>query len=121
MAGVGLNKKNFTELQKFDCNCNDCKHMVRDFDTYRKWEQLSKELQLKEFERKKTEAFRIANECKDENGKKTLLSIASKMKFMFDKSGLLQYGKCQKFNKQVSFIPSTCQLETQKCFEHRRM
>jgi hypothetical protein len=30
------------------------------------------------------------------------------------------YGTCTKFNKLVSFIPNTCQLETQSCFEHRR-
>lgn len=32
----------------------------------------------------------------------------------------LQFGKCSKFNKEVSFIPNTCQLETQKCFIHRK-
>lgn len=116
-----MTKEIIFELQLIDCNCNDCKHMVRDFDTYRKWEQWNKELQEKKFERKKAEAFRIANECEDQQGKKTLLAIANKMKFMFDKSGLLQYGNCQKFSKQVSFIPGICQLETQQCFEHRRI
>ncbi len=32
----------------------------------------------------------------------------------------LAFGQCDKFNKPVSFIPETCQLETQECFEHRR-
>jgi len=32
----------------------------------------------------------------------------------------LAYGDCEKFNKSVSFIPETCQLETQTCFEHRK-
>lgn len=32
----------------------------------------------------------------------------------------LQFGKCEKFNKAVSFIPVTCQLETQNCFIHRK-
>lgn len=31
------------------------------------------------------------------------------------------YGNCTKFNKEVSFIPGTCQLETQDCFKHRRL
>lgn len=30
------------------------------------------------------------------------------------------YGNCTKFNKPVSFIPNTCMLENQKCFQHRR-
>jgi hypothetical protein len=33
----------------------------------------------------------------------------------------LQFGFCNKFNKEVSFIPNTCQLETQQCFKHRRI
>lgn len=32
----------------------------------------------------------------------------------------INYGNCTKLNKQVSFIPNTCQLDTQECFEHRR-
>jgi hypothetical protein len=33
----------------------------------------------------------------------------------------LHYGTCVKFDKIVTFIPNTCQLETQECFEHRRL
>jgi len=32
----------------------------------------------------------------------------------------LAFGNCIKFNKPVSFIPTTCQLETQHCFVHRK-
>ena len=32
----------------------------------------------------------------------------------------LTFGVCRKFEKPVSFIPETCQLETQTCFEHRK-
>lgn len=32
----------------------------------------------------------------------------------------LAFGNCTKFNKLVSFIPETCQLETQSCFKHRK-
>ena len=32
----------------------------------------------------------------------------------------LSYGECKKFHKDVSFIPEVCQIETQKCFQHRR-
>lgn len=33
----------------------------------------------------------------------------------------LQFGKCEKLNKDISFIPNTCQLDTQECFEHRKL
>jgi hypothetical protein len=32
----------------------------------------------------------------------------------------LAFGDCLKFKKPVSFIPVTCQIETQQCFEHRK-
>ena len=32
----------------------------------------------------------------------------------------LQYGNCAKLGKPVSFIPNTCQIETQGCFENRK-
>jgi hypothetical protein len=33
----------------------------------------------------------------------------------------LSFGNCTKFSKSVSFIPNVCQLETQHCFEHRKL
>lgn len=45
---------------------------------------------------------------------------ANKMKFQFDKKEVsIQYGKCIKFNKDVTFIPGICQLNTRECFMHR--
>lgn len=32
----------------------------------------------------------------------------------------VQYGRCAKFNKDVSFLPNTCQIDTQTCFENRK-
>lgn len=69
------------ELQNIDCNCNDCKFMVRDFDKLKKHKE------------------------------------------SYEGTGLmdrLAFGNCTKFNKDVSFIPETCQLHTQECFKHRR-
>ncbi len=115
-----MDKESIYELQRVDCNCNDCFFMKRNFETYAKWEDWNRRYQQQVFEKKREEAFKIAEACEDEVGKKTLLIMANKMKFHFDKSSLLQYGQCQKFEKQVSFIPMTCQIETQKCFIHRR-
>ncbi len=69
-----MTKESLIELQKIDCNCNDCKHMQRDLSKPPKKEKPSP----------------------------------------------INYGDCLKFNKPVSFIPNTCQLDTQKCFTHRR-
>jgi hypothetical protein len=70
------------ELQLIDCNCNDCKFMVRDLEKLNRHKQ----------------------------------SFAGTG--LMDK---LNFGNCTKFSKSVSFIPATCQLETQHCFEHRKL
>ena len=41
------------------------------------------------------------------------------MKWQFQDDCAIHYGVCGKLNKDVSFIPNTCQLETQKCFDLR--
>ncbi len=91
------------ELQKIDCNCNDCKFMIRDFEKYKKSRDWHYKLQL--------DYFTLIKEKTED----------TKMRFEFDSSvASINYGHCEKFNKPVSFIPNTCQLETQQCFEHRR-
>ncbi len=107
------------ELQKIDCNCNDCIFMERDLVTYKKWEDWHRKLDLEEFERAKAKAIADALAVTDIKSRKSMLNIAEKMKFQFQKSNLLNYGKCKKFNKPVSFIPNICQIETQECFVHR--
>lgn len=81
-----MDKDSVFELQKIDCNCNDCKHMKRDFEKYKSYDKL----------------------YKNANGQVEKPSYR------------LQYGDCLKLNKPVSFIPCVCQLDTQKCFEHRK-
>lgn len=115
-----MDKESIYQLQKIDCNCNDCKFMVRDLATYQKWYDYHFNLDLIEFENRKAKAIEDAKNIEDERGRESMLRIAHKMKHQFDKSKLLQYGNCEKYGKSVSFIPATCQLETQQCFEHRR-
>tara|TARA_R110000824_G_scaffold114161_2_gene264463 strand:+ start:678 stop:914 length:237 start_codon:yes stop_codon:yes gene_type:complete len=76
-----MNNTGVFELQKLDCNCNDCKFMVRDFE-------------------------------KLKTHKESYIGTG-----LIDR---LSFGKCNKFNKDVSFIPGVLQLETQNCFKHRR-
>lgn len=90
--------------------------MQRDFETYAKWENWHKEQALKDFESKKAKALKDAIA---ENSK-TLINRVEKMKFIFEKQGLLQYGNCLKLNKPVSFIPDTCTPENKDCFLHRK-
>lgn len=81
-----MNKDSVIELQKIDCNCNDCKYLVRDFQKYKSFDSLYT------------------------NEKSQITSPSYR----------INYGNCSKFVKDVSFIPNTCQLDTQNCFEHRK-
>ena len=78
-----MDKESIFEIQKIDCNCNDCKFMTRNFDKMKSFDYLHK-------------------------GQEKA-------------SHRINYGNCTKLNKEVSFIPNTCQLETQSCFIHRRI
>jgi hypothetical protein len=69
-----MDKDSIYELQKIDCNCNDCVFMNRNMQ-------------------KPPRKF-VANP--------------------------INYGFCVKKNADVSFIPSTCSVENQKCFNHRK-
>ena len=113
-----MDKESIYELQKIDCNCNDCKFMVRDFDKFKKWENWNREMQLADFAIKQAKEIEDAKKQIPYN--QWLVDKAMKMQFQFDRKFLISYGHCTKFDKDVSFIPEICQLENQECFEHRR-
>jgi hypothetical protein len=119
-----ISPESVIELQKLDCNCNDCVFMVRDMETYKKWENFHREVQQNEFDRKVARLNKQADEYykKQEFVKGLALEKELRgMKFVFDKSYVsFNYGNCTKLNKSVSFMPNTIQLETQQCFKHRR-
>ncbi len=116
------------ELDLIDCNCNNCIFMERDLEKYKKWKDWSKSLELIEFNRDKKKRIEeansvigLSNDDQDLRSGKGMLRVAKKMSFQFEKKYLLQYGKCKKFKKDISFHPDHCQIETQECFTHRRL
>lgn len=108
------------ELEMLDCNCTHCIYMKRDLDKWNKWMEWHKAIELDDFEKRKAKAIADALAVEDESNRNGMLRVANKMRFEFDKSKLLGYGDCLKFDKPISFIPLTCQLETQNCFKHRK-
>ena len=113
------------ELQQLDCNCNDCTSMIRDIDKYK--ESLTKhhKWQLDYFNTIRDGLIKKAEEWKLRGFQEKYEAVkkeSNKMKFQFNRNeALINYGKCYKFNKEVSFIPNTLQLDTQDCFTHRRL
>ncbi len=110
-----------------DFNCSDCIFMSRDMDRYQKSHDWHKRMGEVEFYQQKgkaiLEAWDVINKATDDNelrNGKGLLRVSMKMKWQFEKKFLLNYGNCTKFNKPVSFMANTCQIDTQECFKHRR-
>jgi len=113
------------ELQDLDANCNNCKHMVRDADKFKVSLEKHHKWQFDYFNTMKRKMVEKAKWWKDKENDlekyNDLLMEADRMKFQFDKSTCaINYGHCSKFDKPVSFIPNTCQLDTQECFENRK-
>jgi hypothetical protein len=106
------------ELQKIDSNCNNCGFLRRDQNKYKVWDRFHYDLQLEEYQRDRNKALFLAYVLRD----KTNLAKLFKQKLHFRRtSAAINYGFCQKFDfKEVSFIPGTFQIETQKCFIHRK-
>ncbi len=129
-----MDKESLIELQQIDCNCNDCKFMKRNIKEYDLWSGRTKSLQYFTFLRNRRKALLSASELIYGSKRKPtpnkdavkqgfiMMKDAMKMAFQFDRSQVtLAYGNCQKFSKSISFIPNALQLETQQCFEHRRV
>jgi hypothetical protein len=122
-----MDKESRYELQKIDCNCNDCFFMQRDMDKFKESQAKHKKWQEDHFNGQKQRVIDKANDWleKDEPEKHSyLMREAKKMRFVFDKStASINFGNCTKFPKfgpqPVSFTPNHVQLDTQDCFEHR--
>lgn len=113
------------ELQLIDTNCNDCIFMIRDQERFIKSLDMHYKMQSDEFNSNKQRLTDKAKWWRDVKGdldkSDNLLNEVSKLKFQFDKKfAMINYGNCSKFNKQVSFIPNTCNPENQNCFKHRK-
>lgn len=120
-----MDKESIFELQKIDCNCNDCVFMERNSEKFNQSLELHHKWQLDYFNTRKNKLIEKAKWYKDKfydlEMWDKLLTEAENMKFMFNKSeASINYGNCKKFEKSVYFLPNTCQLETQQCFTHRR-
>ena len=111
------------ELHKIDCNCSDCGHLTRSLSKRQKHVDFHFDMQKHHFNTKRMKLlekgeWRLNRGEKDKA--KLIFKEARNMKFVFDEASCsLHYGKCNKYDKEVSFIANICQLETQDCFIHR--
>lgn len=120
-----MDKESILELQKIDCNCNDCIFMQRNLERFKESQAFQHKMQFDYFivirQKLIDRAKFYKNKFYDLEMWDKLLTQAEKMKFQFDgKQSNINYGDCSKFNIPVTFIPNTVQLHTQKCFKHRK-
>ena len=94
--------------------------------TYEKWRRFHYDMQQMSFGIKKAKAIDVAMAlvATKPTEKGTIkayhdaLQTAWDMQLSFEKNKI-NYGRCAKFDKPVRFLPDTCQLDTQECFQHR--
>lgn len=120
-----MDKESVFELQKIDCNCNDCIFMQRSVDKFKESQEHHLKMQSDYFKTLRNKVIEKANFWKykknDLEKYSDIAMEADRMKFQFDKSAaMINFGTCTKLNKEVQFIPNTCQLDTQECFKHRK-
>lgn len=119
-----MDKESIFLLKKIDCNCNDCKYLVRDFKKYEESLALHYRWQFDYFNIIKENLVKRAKEWEQKGEQEkagNLYKEAKALVFQFERSAAsIFYGKCLKLNKSISFIPNICQLETQGCFVHRK-
>lgn len=118
-----MDKESIIALQRIDCNCNDCKFMIRDMVKYKESESLHRKWQEDYFNTTHNRIIAKGEEwiAKGEEKKgNMLLKEASQMRFVYQNTSYINYGVCDKFKKDVSFIPNVCQLDTRECFKHRK-
>lgn len=131
-----MDKESTIELQKIDCNCNDCKHLFRLLDKQNNLlaaDKVSDEALFYIVKDRKAKTIQTAinslvkhqdiiedAERKIQKHKNKLKELLSEKYGYQGRKSPNQYGVCCKFNKQITFLPNTLQLETQDCFEHRR-
>lgn len=118
-----MDKESIYELQKLDCNCNECKHLIRDVEKFK--EAKVKLIGLMEdlFNNRKERTIQKAHELIVRNPRKGQQSLKDADKMTFTPPGLSNpnmYGTCAKFEKEITFLPGILQLDTQQCFEHRK-
>lgn len=120
-----MDKESIFELQKIDCNCNDCVFMHRNTDKFKESQEHHLKMQSDYFKTLRNKVIEKANfwryKKNDLEKYSDIAMEADRMKFQFDKSAaMINFGTCTKLNKEVQFIPNTCQLDTQDCFKHRK-
>lgn len=105
-------KRMSLELQLLDSNCNECIFMVRDTVAYKnKLQEVRDETERRFY----VELYRLW----DCNTKENDIEM-SRMKLQLPSKINEGFGHCSKLNKPVTFIPETCQVHTQECFQHRK-
>lgn len=133
---IDLKKEGICALQRIDCNCNDCGFLERlqnklneavandklyqeEFFNITIERKINKT--LNDIENLEKHRSLIRNADDKIKGKQNYLSLLKKKKFGYQgQKTQSQYGRCLNFDKEITFFPNTCQIETQKCFIHRK-
>lgn len=114
------------DLQRLDANCNDCFHLTRDFEARRQAIQNDRDHTAFKIRFQRRKLLKEARKKLNNGDRKKYRSLLKertrghKVNIVPNHKGTLFYGYCNKFDKQVSFIPNVFELVNQECFIHRK-
>lgn len=117
-----MDKVSRYELQKLDCNCNDCFFLERDLEKLNWWRNRQYRWDIVDFIKfKRRLRLKASDNLSRGNVEayKNLIKQADELKFQKSSKSKVAYGFCQKKQKDVSFISNQCVPEHQECFQHR--
>lgn len=116
-------RESIFERQLIDCNCNDCAFLVRNLEKFEESKKRRDGWQRTTFESRKKRVLEEAKSLRERGSDEkadNLFKIANNMKYHFLNNSRINFGRCEKLDKDITFMPNQCQLETQECFEHRK-
>jgi alpha-galactosidase/6-phospho-beta-glucosidase family protein len=79
-------KESLYELQRIDCNCNNCGFMKRDLQKYKIWHDWHRNTELEDFEKRKAKAIAAAEGIEDESNRRGMLFKAKKCASSFKRT-----------------------------------
>jgi hypothetical protein len=130
MSHPTLSKDSLKLLQDLDCNCNDCKFMVRDAEKFRAAQERRKSFMREHFEtlkRKEIETLEFKERMAAVKRPERLASLIALVESRVFEYGAphpqINYGTCTNPESgfvEVDFLPTTFSGDTQRCFVNRR-
>jgi hypothetical protein len=97
--------------------------MIRDNNRLKDSKELHRKWAESSWKRRREKVLSAAKDAKERGNTSSYEELMKEYKSLkpdYSYTSKILYGTCEPVNEEISFIPNTCQLHTQDCFQHRR-